>query len=455
MDEITLKNYRCFADEQTARLASLTLLVGENSTGKTSFLALIRALSDVAHGSPMPDFNKPPYNLGSFDEIVHLQGVNYRRLENFEASLTVNSPPPQTEYPPGFLKCPYHLQVKFGNSGTIPVAIETIEKELSGENWIKKYFELGGRSLAQCGTSRGQWKLDIPLEVAERLGKERARIPPMFFLMSPDSGLSNAVGKQLTPLIGSPPFTSKDEYELDGFVLGVFRVVPFTMATAPVQSKPNRTYHHSVPFWDPSGGHVPNLLASLYLQDKANWKALKNAIENFGANAGLFNEINIRSLGERASDPFQLQVRTFEGKRKGLWHNFVDVGYGISQVLPIVTELLRADAATLFLFQQPEVHLHPSAQAALGSLFCKVAARGHQLIVETHSDYILDRIRMDIRDCKSDLKPEDVSILFFERQGRSVQIHSIRLDQQGNLIGAPPSYRSFFLEETDKFLGLH
>ena len=58
MNQITLKNYRCFADEQTARLAPLTLLIGENSTGKTSFLALIRALCEVAHGSPMPDFNE-------------------------------------------------------------------------------------------------------------------------------------------------------------------------------------------------------------------------------------------------------------------------------------------------------------------------------------------------------------------------------------------------------------
>ena len=454
MDEITLKNYRCFGEQQAARLAPLTLLVGENSTGKTSFLALVRALCDVAHGTPLPDFNEPPYNLGNFSDIAHFKGGNYSRVKAFEAGLTVNAPRPQIEYSPDFLQCPYQLQVKFANSGAIPVATQTVEKEVNGKNWIEKHFELGGNSLARCGTAKGQWEVVIPPEITERHGKDMIQIPPMFFLMSPGSGLSNAVGKRLTPLLGSPPFTSKDEFELDGFVLGVFRVVPFPMATAPVQSKPNRTYHHSVPFWDPSGGHVPNLLASLYLQDKANWKALKNAIENFGANAGLFNEINIRSLGERASDPFQLQVRKFEGKRKGLWHNLVDVGYGISQVLPIVTEMLRADAATLFLFQQPEVHLHPSAQAALGSLFCEVAARGHQLIVETHSDYILDRVRMDIRDCKSDLKPEDVSILFFERQGLGVNIHSIRLDQEGNILNAPPSYGNFFINETTRSLGL-
>ncbi len=454
MDEITLKNYRCFADEQTARLAPLTLLIGENSTGKTSFLAMIRTLSKVARGSPIPNFNEPPYNLGSFDEIVHYKGVNVARADTFEASITVNAPPPGVEYSPDFLKCPYYMQATFVGRGATPIASLTKEKELRGNNWIEKHFELGGPSLARCGTVRGQWELEIPSEITERHGKENVQIPPMFFLMSPNSGLSNAVGKPLKPISGSPPFNHRDEYELEGFVLGVFRVVPIPMATAPVQSKPNRTYHHSVPFWDPSGGHVPNLLASLYLQDKANWKALKNAIENFGANAGLFNEINIRSLGERASDPFQLQVRKFEGKRKGLWHNLVDVGYGISQVLPIVTEMLRADAANLFLFQQPEVHLHPSAQAALGSLFCEVAARGHQLIVETHSDYILDRIRMDIRDCKSDLKPEDVSILFFERQGLGVNIHSIRLDQEGNILNAPPSYGNFFINETTRSLGL-
>ena len=49
MDQITLKDYRCFHEEQTARLAPLTLLVGENSTGKTSFLAMIRALWDAAY----------------------------------------------------------------------------------------------------------------------------------------------------------------------------------------------------------------------------------------------------------------------------------------------------------------------------------------------------------------------------------------------------------------------
>ena len=134
--------------------------------------------------------------------------------------------------------------------------------------------------------------------------------------------------------------------------------------------------------------------------------------------------------------------------------NLIDVGYGVSQVLPVITELFRDDATPMFLLQQPEVHLHPSAQAALGSLFCQVAGNRRQLVIETHSDHLLDRVRMDVRDGKGKLKPDDVSILFFERGNLDVRIHSLRLDEEGNVLGAPRSYRRFFMEETRRSLGL-
>ena len=66
MNEIRLKNYRCFRDEQTARLAPLTLLVGENSTGKTSFMAMIRALWDIAYRFRIPDFKEDPLRFRDF-----------------------------------------------------------------------------------------------------------------------------------------------------------------------------------------------------------------------------------------------------------------------------------------------------------------------------------------------------------------------------------------------------
>ena len=75
-------------------------------------------------------------------------------------------------------------------------------------------------------------------------------------------------------------------------------------------------------------------------------------------------------------------------------------------------------------------------------------------MIETHSDHIVDRVRISVR--QGLLKPNDVSILYFEpikRNGNAVNIHSMALDAGGNLHGAPAGYRAFFLKETDKLLG--
>ena len=68
--EIRLRDFRCFREEQKARLAPLTLLVGDNSTGKTSFLAAVRAVWDAAHGSGDPNFRKTPFNHRAWRQRV-------------------------------------------------------------------------------------------------------------------------------------------------------------------------------------------------------------------------------------------------------------------------------------------------------------------------------------------------------------------------------------------------
>ncbi|NQT39224.1 MAG: DUF3696 domain-containing protein, partial [Planctomycetes bacterium] len=149
--------------------------------------------------------------------------------------------------------------------------------------------------------------------------------------------------------------------------------------------------------------------------------------------------------------PFQVKLN-FGGQPD---FNLTDVGYGVSQALPIVVDIIRAEKGSTFLIQQPEVHLHPRAQAALGSLLIELAvAEKKRFIVETHSDYLIDRMRMDIRDSDK-LSPKDVQLLYFDRQeGSKVDIHSLELDKQGNIINAPAGYRDFFLREEHRFIGV-
>ena len=132
-------------------------------------------------------------------------------------------------------------------------------------------------------------------------------------------------------------------------------------------------------------------LSTAFFEDTKSWEALREALERFGRESGLYDEIAVKPLGKRGGEPFQMHVRKFGRRAKGPLRNLVDVGYGVSQALPVITELFRDDETPMFLLQQPEVHLHPSAQAALGSLFCQIANWRRQLVVETHSDHLLDR----------------------------------------------------------------
>ena len=229
-------------------------------------------------------------------------------------------------------------------------------------------------------------------------------------------------------------------------------------ASAPVRSEPQRTYDPWRSAADALGDYVPTYLSQLSQRDSATWENLKSRLEQFGRDAGLFDEIRVRQVGKTEVDPFQVQVRKFGSGRKGPFRSLVDVGYGVSQVLPVALELLRDDGPNSLLLQQPEVHLHPSAQASLGSLLCQVAGNAspsyrRQLIVETHSDYVIDRVRTAVANPSSPIGPDDVSLVYFERAGLEVFLHSLSVDELGNVIGAPAGYRQFFLDEIQRSLG--
>lgn len=451
MKSITLKNFRCFREEQIAKLAPLTLLVGENSTGKTSFMAMIRALWDVAYRNRVPDFKEDPYDLGSFDEIVYHRSSREKKEKTFEAGfdsvtkigMSIGDDPPN-------INQDYHFDVAFAKDGTVPVPVR--RRLTCEELWIEEVLEIKSRSwLLRVGTGRGSWEFQSDSPLDTQLDLTHYMIRPFFY------SIFEARSK-FVPLNGSKKIASSDLEQLNRFCFTSLEndIVSTTRpyASAPVRSKPRRTYDPARLSSDPEGDYVPMHLANVYIRHRKTWEHLKHELESFGRDSGLFDEISILPLGKIDSGPFQIRVRKSGGKRKGPWRNLVDVGYGVSQVLPVITELLRQEKSPLVLLQQPEVHLHPSAQAALGSLFCQVVAEGSQLVIETHSDYILDRVRMEVRDNRTSLKSGDVSILFFERQELDVRIHCLQLDEKGNILGMPPSYRNFFMEESQRLWGL-
>jgi predicted ATPase len=433
-------------------LAPLTLLVGENSTGKTSFQALIRALWDVAFRDAVPYFREEPYDLGGFRDVVY-NDERGRQAKSFEADFEYRQALGKTRETD---KTSFH--VTFTERGAVP--FPTTRRVVRAETWFEVDSQESGQTLVRFGTSNNNWEVTGERNVLSRDETQLVplRISAWEFTRPSKRDMPNGAheAENSTEYEGLP--NQDDLDQLERLVSSLRR--PYSLrsaqerpfAGAPVSSRPRRTYDPTRPSRDPEGEYIPTYLSSLYHRNQAGWQRLKRELEKFGHTSGLFDEISIKSLGETEGDPFQVQVRKFGGR--GIQRNLIDVGYGVSQALPVLTELLRPDAPSLFLLQQPEVHLHPKAQAALGSLFCSIASQRRQLIVETHSDYIIDRVRMDIRDKKSDLKPEDVSLLFFEPGELEVKIHSLRFDETGNVLDTPEGYRDFFMTEVRRSIGL-
>jgi hypothetical protein len=220
-------------------------------------------------------------------------------------------------------------------------------------------------------------------------------------------------------------------------------------AFAPIRTRPQRTYDPLRDVPKPEGSHVPMVLVK-YLLEKTNGNSnLRQALSSFGQTSGLFDSLEVRRKGQKESDPFQIVVKTM-----GPAFNLVDVGYGVSQVLPIVVDVLQNPRNSTFLLQQPEVHLHPRAQAELGSFLAALAKeQSKRFVIETHSDYLIDRIRMDVRDKKL-ISPDDVVILYFEKTSSGVNIFELNVDEYGNIVNSPPTYRQFFLKEERRILGV-
>ena len=440
MDSITLENYRCFRERQTARLAPLTLLVGENSTGKTSFQALIRALWDVAFRDAVPYFREEPYDLGGFRDIVY-NGDQGEPADTFEAGFEDHQSQTRT---PGMEEASF--LVTFADRGGVPFPAK--RRIVRQETWFETDSQYGAPTLVRFGTPQGQ----IEHTVESNFLQGDDGLAPLWYLIADFDRRGADDPDREKEYLDSIRNWAMRSFRLESIFRSESDGKQRPFAGAPVRSRPRRTYDPMRPYRDPEGEYIPTYLASLSYRDAGEWQGLKGALEKFGRDSGLFNEISVKSLGETEGTPFQVQVRKFGGR--GIQRNLIDVGYGVSQALPVLTELLRPDAPSLFLLQQPEVHLHPKAQAALGSLFCSIASQRRQLIVETHSDYIIDRIRMDIRDQKSDLKPEDVSLLFFEPGELEVKIHSLRFDETGNVLDTPEGYRDFFMTEVRRSIGL-
>jgi len=147
-------------------------------------------------------------------------------------------------------------------------------------------------------------------------------------------------------------------------------------------------------------------------------------------------------------DFISLHYAFLVGKQVSNSYRSPNVGFGITYTLPVVVALLALPAGALVMFENPEAHLHPQGQVKIGELMARVAGCGIQVIVESHSDHILNGVRIAVR--QGILAPEQVRLHFLDRKPDqlSSQVISPQIDPDGRIDHWPEG----FFDEWDKSL---
>lgn len=433
---ISLNNFRAFADTGPVRIAPLTLLVGENSTGKTSFLAALRLALNLGEKAKSGYFNVYPFDLGSYEDIVHDSGTKataHRFSMTIEKQVDIASEGSilirQTQKS-DIVKAKLKIIFKsnFGEVSISSFDFSFEEIEIKYESNPKPIFTLflGGRPVRDEGAHQETLFREFADVKAADLRRLSYALYDRYFGWRSHS----RKGRDHRPAF------ERAARAFDAFISAGHSLY----TSPPVRSVPRRVYTSSDDINSPDVSHAPYQLNRLKRADRRRWTRLNTGLNLFGKLSGLFTRFDITKLTSQDSGPFQLKVTV-----RGRSSNIADVGYGVSQALPLMTDLIEGGSGrSAFLFQQPEVHLHPKAQAALGTIFSEhISEHSNSFIIaETHSDYLIDRVRIEVRNKR--LSPGLINILYFDASEKDVKIHEITLDQEGNLLGAPPRYREFF-----------
>jgi len=152
----------------------------------------------------------------------------------------------------------------------------------------------------------------------------------------------------------------------------------------------------------------------------------------------------------------KIEIETVKGKIKEIIitdkishikSNITDVGFGLSQILPLIVETMITPNKSLFLVEQPEIHLHPKVQAEIGDLLIYIAQKRKKIIVETHSEHLLLRLRRRIAE--GSLNKSNVNLYYFLPTKEGTIVKKLEITDTGHIIDWPDG---FFDNDFDEFV---
>lgn len=440
-----LDNIRGFKEEYI-ELNDVNFLVGENSTGKTSLLSILSLFFQRETSSA--GFKNEYVDLGTFDEIRTKNSPNKR---NFCVGFITNKNDIlDIAYDAQFLifkeEDGYPIIEKalcFSKKSLLTLNLNDNELNYSLKKQTSAFNIDSIKLIIKSITKKGYKDVDLRTDT-------EGTLKSLFFYMGNIDFIRRSPSLLLNELSHLFLFRNPDERKLFAdFISNRSYSTNNVVWFNPIRSHPLPIYQNNRREYSPGGDHIASTLREIFKSKESN-KEIIESIKEFGRSTGLFDNIAVDSYGDSIDSPIYIKI-SLQGKELKI----PNVGYGVSQILPILVEVVNQSKSAVFLVQQPEVHLHPKSQAFCGEFFFKEYVEDKKrFIIETHSDFVIDRFRLLIRTSKDKEIHKKINILFFESDENGNKVHTISIDKNGNYPDTQPQkFRDFFLQEGLTLLG--
>ncbi len=423
--QLRVNNFKAWQGEHRVELAPLSLFLGTNSAGKTSLLQMLLLLKQTAES---PDRRQhlnlggqpgDVLHLGGFKDIV--SGHDAKRVLAFGLRFTGSRPtkkgPIEIEYDVSYCQAP----------GGVPVVKSLM---YASGDWTFKAERgpRGGYRLTTADPGPGGKVGEAGLLTARKYEPER----------------SVAFSAQAVAALGL------DGGHVQDLALQMVEALKQIVYLGPLREQPQRTY-----LWNqqnPGDLGTKGEFAIQSLVASANDRAKPTET---GGRGWLVERVSHWLKKLEVADGFSLEhegssvhyeVLVHQGKIKA---NLVDVGFGVSQVLPVVTLAYFVPEGSTVILEQPEIHLHPLAQTKLADLFVEVSRqRRVQFLVETHSEILFRRLQFLIAD--EHISPEKCRLYFVKRGKEIAALHRLEVDEFGRIKNWPDKFFGDAIGEVER-----
>ena len=394
--ELRVQNFKSWKDTDKLQIAPLTGFFGANSSGKTSILQTLLMLKQTVERPPnwneVIDFgdDSSHVNLGSFDDLIH----GHKRDHPLQISLSWN----------------FSEKLSIRHIGKV----DTLSFDLSINNI--------GNSAAVRNFNYRSGERGFEISFRER---GYYCFPP-FGDAHEVTSLFRCYGIQASSAYIMQIFSSlQTRFE------NLFRSIRYL---GPLREYPRRYYTWQGKHTPGVGQHGEDMVTALF-SGRIQLRSLDEQIPKWLKRLDLIDSYRLNPIFNTEKD-YEFLVRKYKG---GPEVRLTDVGFGVSQVLPVLILCYYVPEGSILILEQPEAHLHPKVQSELADLLIEVVKnRKLQIILESHSEHLL--IRLMRRIAEEEISADDTAFYFCEMNEGTSEIEKLDVDAYGNITNWPQDF---------------